>query len=48
LVLGEFEAHLSHRQAAIDYFRKSLKLATIKSEQAFMAKRPQDLKARAS
>jgi len=47
LVLGEFEAHLSHRQAAIDYFRKSLKLATIKSEQVH-GERLQDLEACAS
>jgi RNA polymerase sigma-70 factor (ECF subfamily) len=38
-VLGEFEALLSNRQAAINYFRKSLELATIKSEQMFLSKR---------
>jgi RNA polymerase sigma-70 factor (ECF subfamily) len=38
-VLGEFESLLSNRQAAIDYFRKSLELATIKSEMKFLSKR---------
>jgi RNA polymerase sigma-70 factor (ECF subfamily) len=38
-VLGEFEALLSNRQAAINYFRKSLDLATIKSEKKFLSKR---------
>lgn len=38
-VLGEFEAHLSNRQAAINYFRRSLELATIKSERMFLSKR---------
>ena len=38
-VLGEFESLLSNRQAAIDYFRKSLELATIKSEMTFLSKR---------
>jgi RNA polymerase sigma factor (sigma-70 family) len=38
-VLGEFEALLSNRQAAINHFRKSLELATIKSEKKFLAKR---------
>jgi RNA polymerase sigma-70 factor (ECF subfamily) len=42
-VRGEFEAHLSNREAAIDCFRKSLELATIKSEQMFLSKRLQDL-----
>lgn len=43
VVLGEFEAHLSHRQAAINYFRKSLELATIQSEQLFLSKKLQEL-----
>jgi RNA polymerase sigma-70 factor (ECF subfamily) len=38
-VLGEFEALLSNRQSAITYFRKSLELATIKSEKKFLSKR---------
>ena len=43
VVLGEFEAHLSNRQAAINYFRKSLELVTIQSEQMFLSKKLQDL-----
>ena len=43
VVLGEFEAHLSNRQAAINYFRKSLELATIHSEQMFLSKKLQEL-----
>jgi hypothetical protein len=43
VVLGEFEANLSNRQAAINYFRKSLELATIQSEQMFLSKKLQDL-----
>jgi hypothetical protein len=31
-VLGEFEADLDHRQAAMKHFRKALELATMKSE----------------
>jgi RNA polymerase sigma-70 factor (ECF subfamily) len=38
-VLGEFESRLNHAQAAADHFRKSLELAEIKSEQAFLTKR---------
>ena len=38
-VLGEFELRLNQAQAAADHFRKSLQLAEIKSEQAFLAKR---------
>ncbi|HUA37879.1 MAG TPA: DUF6596 domain-containing protein [Candidatus Sulfopaludibacter sp.] len=38
-VLGEFESRLNHAQAAAGHFRKSLQLAEIKSEQAFLAKR---------
>ena len=38
-VLGEFESRLNHMQAAANHFRKSLRLAEIKSEQAFLAKR---------
>jgi len=40
-VLGEFESRLNHAQAAAGHFRKSLRLAEIKSEQAFLAKRLQ-------
>ena len=38
-VLGEFESRLNHTHAAAAHFRKSLQLAEIKSEQAFLAKR---------
>jgi RNA polymerase sigma-70 factor (ECF subfamily) len=38
-VLGEFEWRLGHPQAAAAHFRKSLKLAEIKSEQVFLANR---------
>jgi RNA polymerase sigma-70 factor (ECF subfamily) len=40
-VLGEFESRLNHAQAAAAHFRKSLQLAEIKSEQAFLSKRLQ-------
>ena len=40
-VLGEFESRLNHAQAAAGHFRKSLQLAEIKSEQAFLTKRLQ-------
>jgi RNA polymerase sigma factor (sigma-70 family) len=40
-VLGEFEARLHHSQAAANHFRKSLELAEIKSERAFLSKRLQ-------
>jgi len=40
-VLGEFESRLNHTHAAAGHFRKSLQLAEIKSEQAFLAKRLQ-------
>ena len=40
-VLGEFESRLNHARAAAGHFRKSLQLAEIKSEQAFLAKRLQ-------
>jgi RNA polymerase sigma factor (sigma-70 family) len=43
VVLGEFEANLSNRQAAINYFRKSLQLATIQSEQMFLSKKLEEL-----
>jgi RNA polymerase sigma-70 factor (ECF subfamily) len=42
-VLGEFEADLDHRQAALNYFRKALELTTMKSEEMFMLKKLQDL-----
>ncbi len=38
-ILGEFEALLNNPEAAIDYFRRSLELATIKSEKKFLSKR---------
>src|SRR5438876_9250198 len=38
-VLGEFEAQLNDPLAAAGYFRKSLQLAEIKSEQTFLLKR---------
>jgi RNA polymerase sigma-70 factor (ECF subfamily) len=38
-VLGDFESRLNHAQAAAGHFRKSLQLAEIKAEQAFLAKR---------
>lgn len=38
-VLGEFEWRLNRPQAAAGHFRKSLGLAEIKSEQAFLSKR---------
>jgi RNA polymerase sigma-70 factor (ECF subfamily) len=40
-VLGEFEARLNHAPAAAAHFRKSLQLAEIKAEQAFLSKRLQ-------
>ena len=38
-ILGEFEALLNNPKAAVAYFRKSLELATIKSEKKFLSKR---------
>jgi RNA polymerase sigma-70 factor (ECF subfamily) len=46
-VLGEFESRLNHRPAAAAHFRKSLQLAEIKSEQAFLSKRLQACEQRA-
>ena len=40
-VLGEFELRLHHFRAAAAHFQKSLQLAEIKAEQAFLAKRLQ-------
>jgi RNA polymerase sigma-70 factor (ECF subfamily) len=40
-VLGEFELRLNRPQAAAGHFKKSLELAEIKSEQAFLSKRLQ-------
>jgi RNA polymerase sigma-70 factor (ECF subfamily) len=40
-VLGEFESQLNHPRAAAGYFDQSLKLAGIKSEQAFLSGRLQ-------
>lgn len=47
-VLGEFEAQMNDPLAAAGYFRKSLKLAEMKSEQAFLSKRLQDCEAQLS
>ena len=44
-VLGEFEADLKNKKAASNYFRKSLELTTIKSEQIFMSKKLKKLEA---
>jgi RNA polymerase sigma-70 factor (ECF subfamily) len=44
-VLGEFESRLNHPLSAAVHFRKSLQLAEIKSEQAFLAKRLQTCEA---
>jgi RNA polymerase sigma factor (sigma-70 family) len=41
-VLGEFEKQLNNFQAAIDNFRKALKLTELTSEQLFLSKRLQD------
>jgi RNA polymerase sigma-70 factor (ECF subfamily) len=38
-VLGEFESRLNDPLAAAGYFRKSLELAEIKSEKAFLLRR---------
>ena len=40
-VLGEFEAQLNNPRAAAGHFRKSLELAEIKSERAFLSQRLQ-------
>jgi RNA polymerase sigma factor (sigma-70 family) len=42
-VLGEFEADLDHRQAAMKHFRKALELTTMKSEHIFLSKKLQEL-----
>jgi RNA polymerase sigma factor (sigma-70 family) len=47
-VLGEFEADLNNKEAAGDYFRKSLELTTIRSEQVFMSKKLKQLGAGSS
>jgi RNA polymerase sigma-70 factor (ECF subfamily) len=47
-VLGEFEARLNHSHAAAAHFRKSLRLAEIKSEQVFLSKRLQACEASVS
>ena len=44
-VLGEFESQMNDPLAAAGYFRKSLKLAEMKSEQAFLSKRLQECEA---
>ena len=45
-VLGEFESRLNHAPVAAGHFQKSLQLAEIKSEKAFLAKRLHACKAR--
>jgi RNA polymerase sigma factor (sigma-70 family) len=47
-VLGEFESQMNDPLAAAGYFRKSLKLAEMKSEQAFLTKRLQACEAQLS
>jgi RNA polymerase sigma factor (sigma-70 family) len=47
-VLGEFEADLNNKEAAGNYFRRSLELTTIKSEQVFMSKKLKQLEADSS
>jgi RNA polymerase sigma factor (sigma-70 family) len=47
-VLGEFEADLNNKESAINYFRKSLELTTIKSEQIFMSKKLKQIEAGSS
>jgi predicted RNA polymerase sigma factor len=44
-VLGEFEADLDHRDAAMSHFRRALELTTMKSEQNFLTKKIQELDA---
>jgi RNA polymerase sigma-70 factor (ECF subfamily) len=46
-VLGELESRLNHSAAAAAHFRKSLQLAEIKSEQAFLSKRLETCESRA-
>ncbi len=41
-VLGDFESRLKNTHAAAEHFRKSLQLAEIKSEQAFLTRRLQE------
>jgi RNA polymerase sigma factor (sigma-70 family) len=41
-VMGEFESRLNRPEAAAAHFQKSLELAAIQSEQAFLSKRLQD------
>jgi len=38
-VMGEFEAQLNHREAAVAYFRRAFELADTKSERRFLAKK---------
>jgi RNA polymerase sigma factor (sigma-70 family) len=47
-VLGEFEADLNNTEAAGNYFRRSLELTTVKSEQVFMLKKLKQLEAGSS
>lgn len=45
-VLGEFESLMSNREAAAGYFRKSLELATMKSERKFLMQRLREVEGR--
>ncbi|PAW79542.1 MAG: sigma factor, ECF subfamily protein [Verrucomicrobia bacterium Tous-C9LFEB] len=47
-VLGELESRLHHFGVAADHYRKSLELAEIKSERAFLARRLQDCASRSA
>jgi RNA polymerase sigma factor (sigma-70 family) len=47
-VLAEFEADLNNKEAAGNYFRRSLELTTIKSEQIFISKKLNQLEAGSS
>ena len=47
-VLAEFEADLNNKEAAGNYFRRSLELTTIKSEQIFISKKLKQLEAGSS
>jgi predicted RNA polymerase sigma factor len=47
-VLAQFEADLNNKEAAGNYFRKSLELTSIKSEQIFISKKLKQLEAGSS
>jgi RNA polymerase sigma-70 factor (ECF subfamily) len=46
-VLGEFEIRLNHAEAAVEQFRRSLELAEMESERAFLTRRLQACEERA-